>query len=160
MPTRAIVIVPQFHNREPLDAFRHQYDPLARLIPAHLILVFPFESDLTTPQLQAHVTTVAAAFRPFPIALQGITGHADEYLFLNVKRGNDTLIALHDQLYSGILAPYLSRAHTILPHLTVGRCPDPAHFEPPFKPPRTSSNPSPPPSPPSPSSNSPPLTAF
>jgi 2'-5' RNA ligase len=40
---------------------------------------------------------------------------------LNVKRGNDELIALHDWLYTGPLAASLSREHTFVPHLTVGR---------------------------------------
>jgi 2'-5' RNA ligase len=37
------------------------------------------------------------------------------------KRGNDQLIALHDQLYTGVLAPYLTTQETYFPHLTIGR---------------------------------------
>lgn len=49
-------------------------------------------------------------------------------MFLNVKRGNDQLIALHDRLYTGLLAPYRSLRHTFVPRMTVGRLVDPAAF--------------------------------
>jgi 2'-5' RNA ligase len=53
-----------------------------------------------------------------------MTGHEGEYLFLNVKEGNDRLIALHDCLYSDLLSPFLLAEHTFVPHLTVGRLPN------------------------------------
>ena len=40
---------------------------------------------------------------PFNIVLKGVTGSEEEYLFLNVKVGNDQIIELHDKLYSGLL---------------------------------------------------------
>ena len=43
---------------------------------------------------------------------------------VNVKHGNDELVALHDLLYGGPLAQYLSTEHTFVPHLTVGRIAD------------------------------------
>ena len=67
------------------------------------------------------MSKVTRQFHPFPLSLRGITGHTNEYLFLNVKRGNDELIALHDKLYSGVLAPYLTAQETYFPHLTGGR---------------------------------------
>jgi 2'-5' RNA ligase len=60
------------------------------------------------------MSRAAQTLRPFNLHLRGITGHATEYLFLNVKSGND-------QLYTGLLAPYLTLQETYLPHLTVGR---------------------------------------
>ena len=58
-----------------------------------------------------------------------MTASEGEYLFLNVKQGNDALIALHDRLYTGPLEPHLSRRHTFVPHLTVGRVADRHGFE-------------------------------
>jgi 2'-5' RNA ligase len=55
-------------------------------------------------------------------------GHIEEYLFLNVKRGADQLVALHDRLYSGILTRYLAPEHTFTPHLRVGRLPTAERF--------------------------------
>jgi 2'-5' RNA ligase len=121
MIKRAIVIFPLFSQIELIQHLRQAYDPLAAVICPHITLVFPFESDISTEQLSLHLSSVAQLFRPFPLSMRGITGHTKEYLFLNVKNGNDQLIALHDQLYTGILAPYLVLQETYLPHLTVGR---------------------------------------
>lgn len=38
--------------------------------------------------------------------------------------GNDILIALHDPLYSGPIAPYLDIAESYQPHMTLGRISD------------------------------------
>jgi 2'-5' RNA ligase len=57
----------------------------------------------------------------FPVLLRGVTVHDDEYLFLNVKRGNDVLVELHDALYAETLAAHRSRMHTFVPHVTIGR---------------------------------------
>lgn len=119
--SRAIVIFPDFERIEHITELRRAYDPLAFSVPPHITLVFPFESDLTTDALAAHVTAALEGIAPFPIELRGVTGDQDEYLFLNVKRGNDAIITLHDRLYTGPLAPFLSPRHTFVPHLTVGR---------------------------------------
>lgn len=118
---RAIVIFPECAALHEIEALRTVYDPLAKRIPAHLTLVFPFESEISTPLLVEHLCGSVAGVGPFAITLRDITGSDGEYLFLNIKRGNDALIALRDRLYSGILAPFLSAAHTYVPHLTVGR---------------------------------------
>ncbi len=121
MTKRAIVIFPAFVQIELIEQLRQVYDPLAAVIRAHLTLVFPFESPISTERLALHMSRAAQPLRPFTLHMRGITGCATEYLFLNVKSGNDQLIALHDQLYTGLLAPYLTLAETYLPHLTVGR---------------------------------------
>jgi 2'-5' RNA ligase len=90
--------------------------------------VFPFESTLSTEHLQTHIRKAVQGIGPFPVQLHGITGSDGEYLFLNVKRGNDQLIELHDRLYSGALAAYLSAELTFIPHLTVGRLGNTAAF--------------------------------
>ena len=118
---RVIVAFPQFVGLDRVEAVRRRYDPLALLTAAHITLVFPFDSELTADEVAAHVRDAVRGVRPFPVHLEGVTAHEGEYLFLNVKHGNDALIALHDRLYSGLLAPFLSREHTYVPHVTVGR---------------------------------------
>lgn len=86
--------------------------------------MFPFDSDLSTKQIAAHLHEVAAGYSPFRIKLQSITGSKGQFLFLNVKQGNDDIISLHDKLYSGLLAPILNRQLTYIPHMTVGRLSD------------------------------------
>jgi 2'-5' RNA ligase len=124
MPKRAIVALPRVASAAAWDrvrAVRDQLDPLARYIAAHLTLVFPFDDPTPDGELEAHVRTVAASCAPLAVTLAGVTLHDHEYLFLNVKRGNDAIVALHDALYTGALARHRSRMHTFVPHVTVGR---------------------------------------
>jgi 2'-5' RNA ligase len=119
--TRAIVIFPAFADAAPIERLRRAYDPLADYIAPHITLVFPFTSAIATEALAAHMRRATKDLAPFEVTLREVTGHMEEYLFLNVKRGADQLVALHDQLYSGILTRYLAPEFTFTPHLTVGR---------------------------------------
>jgi 2'-5' RNA ligase len=102
-------------------AVRDRYDPLAVSIAPHLTLVFPFEDHVSDRALHEHVLGAVSIIPSFGVTLCGITAHENAYLFLNVKRGNDQLIHLHDVLYSGPLAAHHVRMHTFVPHMTVGR---------------------------------------
>jgi 2'-5' RNA ligase len=119
--TRAIVIFPALADAAPIERLRRAYDPLANYIAPHITLVFPFTSAIATEALAVHMRRATRDLAPFEVTLREITGHIEEYLFLNVKRGADQLVALHDRLYSGILTRYLAPEHTYTPHLTVGR---------------------------------------
>jgi 2'-5' RNA ligase len=125
---RSIVILPEFDGLDRIAQLRRQFDPLASKIGAHITLVFPFESDLSAEQLRAHIQRAIQGMTPFPVQCRGVTGHEDEYLFLNVKLGNDQLIDLHDRLYSGPLAAHLRFEYTYTPHVTVGRLADRTEF--------------------------------
>jgi len=120
---RAIVIFPELPASaiDAIGAVRRDYDPLAELIGPHLTLVFPFASCIAADVLEAHMSAVARGVGAFDVELAEVTGSDDEYLFLNVKRGNDLLIALHDRLYGGPLGSHLDPRFTFTPHLTVGR---------------------------------------
>ncbi|UVI27606.1 2'-5' RNA ligase family protein [Paenibacillus spongiae] len=121
---RAIHVFPAFQNCEAIEEVRKKYDPLYGLIPPHLTLVFPFESEMPSTTLKRHVKDALTGLSPFTIRLKGITGTQDNYLFLNVKKGNDQIIELHDRLYAGVLRNYLSLRHVYIPHITVGRLHD------------------------------------
>src|SRR5688572_3227359 len=121
MVKRFIGVVPSAVNTDAVASLRRQFDPLAATIAPHITLVFPFEGQATDQEIRRHVHVAVRGLSPFPLVLSGITGSEGTYLFLNVKRGNDSLIDLHDRLYSGRLQPYLSSEHTFIPHVTVGR---------------------------------------
>jgi MFS superfamily sulfate permease-like transporter len=103
MPRRAIVIFPELLEASPIFELRRRFDPLAELVPPHLTLVFPFDSELTTGQMRDHVQGSVTGIAAFPVRLSQVTGSEGEYLFLNIKYGNDGIIALHDRLYTGLL---------------------------------------------------------
>ena len=127
---RAIVLFPKFSNSEAIQAVRERFDPLANYIAPHITLVFPFESVLSTEELKAHLSYSLAGMKQFAVSLSGVTGDfRDGYLFLNVKQGNDSIIDLHDRLYSGVLEPFLFRKVTYCPHITVGRVEEPSAFD-------------------------------
>lgn len=128
MPRRVIVVFPELPAASPIHELRRRFDPLAAVVPPHLTLVFPFDSELTSAQLREHIRAATAGIAAFPIALSRVTGSEGEYVFLNVKKGNDQLIALHDRLYTGALEPMLSIEHTFTPHLTLGRLADRASW--------------------------------
>jgi 2'-5' RNA ligase len=120
--TWAIVIFPEFasEQRAMIDRLRHACDPLAAAIAPHITLVFPFVATLSLDDLLTHMRASVVAIPPFEIELRGVTGQEAEWLFLNDRRGNDQTIALHDHLYTGLLAPRLSPRYTYTPYLTVG----------------------------------------
>ncbi|MFD2680292.1 2'-5' RNA ligase family protein [Bacillus seohaeanensis] len=104
-----------------MEEVREKYDPLYSVIPPHITLVFPFESDISTLELKEHVHDSLREISPFTLRLQGVTGSGGEYLFLNVKQGNDEIIRIHDLLYTGILKEYYFREVSFIPHITIGR---------------------------------------
>lgn len=126
MARRVIVIFPTIEADQlaAVADLRRLYDPLADLVQPHITLVFPFESEMTDAELREHVRTQVRNVAPFRAGLSQVTGHEGEYLLLNVKHGNDDVVALHDRLYTGPLAQYLSMEDTFVPHMTVGRIAD------------------------------------
>ncbi|MGL5066320.1 MAG: 2'-5' RNA ligase family protein [Sarcina sp.] len=127
---RAIVLYPRFQNINIIETIRKKYDPLANYIAPHITIIFPFDSDISTNDLKLHFNKVLKGIKKFNIKLKDFTGDfRDGYLFLNVKKGNDNIIQLHDKLYSGILDEFLSRRVTFCPHLTVGKLPLQVKFD-------------------------------
>ena len=127
---RAIILVPSFDDMNSIKRIREQYDPLANYIAPHITVVFPFDSEISTEELSVQFKQALKGVKKFHVQLSGFTGDfRDGYLFLNVKRGNDNIIELHDKLYSGILDRFLLKRITYCPHLTVGRLQQPAEFD-------------------------------
>ena len=123
---RVVVAFPRVESAaewKQILSVRDRFDPLAGAIAPHLTLVFPFADALSDAALEQHLRSVVTDLPRFPLVLRDITAHENEYLFLNVKRGNDELIHLHDALYTGALAPHHVRMNTFVPHVTVGRLP-------------------------------------
>lgn len=121
LATYAIVAFLNLDENRWVEALRAQYDPLAHRVAAHLTLVHPITTTLAQQELLGHIQAVSRETRPIALKLQGITGHLGEYLFLNVKLGNDQVIALRDALYSGPLEAFREPLVTFVPHVTVGR---------------------------------------
>jgi 2'-5' RNA ligase len=116
---RAVLAYPPENVDEALNATRRHFDPLVGFIASHLTLVFPCQIDAEA--LTTHVAEVAGRHAPITVRLQGFAGGDGGHLMARVVVGNDALIALHDDLYRGVLRSALDRARVFVPHVTVGR---------------------------------------
>lgn len=72
-------------------------------------------------ELIEHMENQLREISPFELMVKGAS---DGYVFLDVKKGNDPMIELHDKLYSGILKPYHNRYIPYVPHITIGKLKD------------------------------------
>ncbi|HET7548778.1 MAG TPA: 2'-5' RNA ligase family protein [Usitatibacter sp.] len=126
LPRFAVAWFPRFAGLEGIEAFRARHDPMAALIPAHLTLVFPFATSLTRLQVETHVKRVASRWPPIPVTFRAVRMHANEFVFLTASRGAESIVTLHDRLYSRSFLPYLRRELPYEPHITLARN---AHFE-------------------------------
>ena len=125
MVNRAIVIFPEFGSDTNLiQDIRNQYDPLASKIAPHITLVFPFESEISSKVLRQYIKTSLQGFKAFNLSMQQISHEAENYLFLNLIKGREDIMKIHNLLYSGLLVRFLSKKHIYQPHLTVGHFKD------------------------------------
>ncbi len=120
MLERALVMFPQGQAIAAVERLRRQYDPQHDLIAAHVTLVFPFRTTISTQTLREHVTDAAAGAHPIAVRLELPTAWDGDYLTLDVHTGARELVTLHHRLYRGVLAAFLSPDHVYRPHVTIG----------------------------------------
>lgn len=103
-----------------INRLREKYDPQAGWIGPHVTLMFPVTELIGEGNLVNHLASVLSGWRPFPIRLRGLQKSRDDYLFLTVREGGQNIAALHDDIYTGILAGYRNENMEFIPHLTLG----------------------------------------
>ena len=87
----------------------------------HIPFIFPVAcSEIEEAKLAEHIETVLKNWKPFPIHIGGFRKSWDHWLFLLLRKGNEEAIALHDELYTDILSPYLRRDIEYIPHIGIG----------------------------------------
>jgi hypothetical protein len=118
-----LVYYPKFDRKieENIEAFRRKYDPYVDSWKPHVPFIFSVPcNEVEEERFAEHVETVLKNWKPFPIQIGGFTKSWDHWLFLLLKKGNEEAIALHDELYTGILSPYLRRDIEYIPHIGIG----------------------------------------
>lgn len=105
---------------EPIGPFRRVHYPDADLFGPHLTVVFPVPSTIGFDPFREHVRGIVSRTPPFDIRLRGLDKTWDHWLFLAVAEGGDEVIALHDDLYTGILRPHLWTERPYVPHVGLG----------------------------------------
>jgi hypothetical protein len=114
---------PKFDKKttENIEAFRKKYDPFVDSLKPHMPFIFPVPcSEVEKIRLTEHIEKVLKNWKPFHIQMEGFTKSWDHWLFLILKEGNEEAIALHDELYTGILSSYLRRDIEYVPHIGIG----------------------------------------
>jgi 2'-5' RNA ligase len=121
LPRFAVAWFPGFAGLDRIEAFRARHDPVAKLIAAHLSLVFPFSTAQTALQVETHVQRVVSHWPPIPVTFRIPRLHANEFIFLMASRGAAAVTALHDKLYTRSLRHHLRRDLPYEPHITLAR---------------------------------------
>ncbi|MGH8822563.1 MAG: 2'-5' RNA ligase family protein, partial [Rhodoferax sp.] len=104
-----------------VQACRRGNDPQYALIGPHFTLTFgvPVEEAACIE----HVDAIAREASPIRFVLRRAqvqsSGPGLAHVFLVPDEGAGALVALHDRLYRGLLAPWLSQDEAFLPHVTV-----------------------------------------
>ena len=105
---RDILIFPKFKNIDKIQEIRKEYDELAEILPAHITLAFPFESEISNLELKRKLEEILINVKPFKINTY--------YIFLNIIEGKDEIIKIHNEIYKNILLKKIKYA----PHITLG----------------------------------------
>ena len=115
----ALVHYPNIDTRL-INDFRRKYDPHASLIEPHITFVFLVPESVGETSLVLHIESVLTDWRTFPIRLKGLQKAWDHWLFLILAEGNEEVIRLHRELYTGILDPYHRPDIEFVPHVGLG----------------------------------------
>ena len=120
LPRRGIVWFPIFDDGK-IDTIHQQHEPLAAHIGAHVALVFPFPCSLSVMQLASHTRRTVAKWPHLPVVFRDVESLLDEFILLMARERFEAVIALHDELYTGVLKNFLRKEMSYNPHITIAR---------------------------------------
>jgi 2'-5' RNA ligase len=115
--------VPEEHQKF-MDEVRNRHDRKYKdIVRPHFSLVFSVP-DIPETAFLAHVAAIAAKHEPIPFVCRYAMTHDDRanddwYVFLVPDEGFSAIARLHDELYTGILAPHLLLDRPYIPHIGV-----------------------------------------
>jgi len=115
----ALVVYPDLEDDSKIQGLRKKYSPYYSAIKPHITLVFPFP-DMDREEIENHVSKILKNFTQFDLRLVGLIRSFDNWLFLGIEEGNDKIVELHDQLYTGILREHLRKDIEFIPHVGLG----------------------------------------
>lgn len=117
----AVIAVPEFAAEDLawIDAIRRAHDPQYESVPAHVTLVFPFESA-DPDWFAGHVAAIAAVTRPMDVVFDRLARidnpHQPKYRFLNVLLADAASAIPLTELYRA-----LGGKGDYAPHVTLTR---------------------------------------
>jgi 2'-5' RNA ligase len=115
----SLVYYPQIDISK-INEFRRKYDPYVDVIDAHITMVFPVPDKIGKDALTKHIDKKLSNWNPFEITINGLKKSWDHWLFLVLQEGEQEVVKLHDDLYTGILGPYVRSDIEFIPHIGIG----------------------------------------
>lgn len=120
---RDVLIFPELDDVSLIQDIREKYDELADIVPPHITLAFPFDSDITNEELDRKLKSILSEYKEFSITLSGVSYHYDErvdvyYIYLDVTQGYDTIYEISKKIYSEVLNMEVPEKY--IPHITLG----------------------------------------
>jgi len=122
----AVIAVPEFADSDAawIDAIRRAHDPQYESVPAHVTLVFPFDS--TDPDWFAgHVASIAAVSAPMVVDFDRLARienpHQPKYRFLNVLLADAASAIPLTALYRSLGGQSSEKGGDYEPHVTLTR---------------------------------------
>lgn len=107
-------------EKQKIHEFQNKYDPFVNLIDIHITFLFPIPEEIDKDTLERHIRKILSNWEPFLVHIKGIKKTWDHFMYLAFKKGGNKIIRLHDELYSGILHPYLRTDLPYDPHIGLG----------------------------------------
>lgn len=120
---RVIFVEPIIEKGDLIESLFRKYNPDSNFVNPHICLVFPFESDLNTEEIDDIFQKVLQKYDEFNICLGGLSisyEKENNFLFLNVDDENDILKKLSQKLYE-YLGTNATLKGTYTPHMTLGK---------------------------------------
>jgi len=100
--------------------YRKKYDPTSKLIDDHISIIFPVPEIITEAQITKHIANILSRWKTFNVRINGFMKNWDHLLFLTLLDGNEDVIRLFNEMYSGILKPYFRKDLPFTPHIGIG----------------------------------------
>jgi 2'-5' RNA ligase len=114
-----------------IEPYRQKYDPLAHLAPPHILIIDPFQFSDPPAKLYHHLNEVGEIYAPIKVFLIG--WHVDEgkdyQLHLPMTAGLSELVALRQDLLTGLLSSLAGQRPAYQPHVVLGRFSSQAELE-------------------------------
>jgi len=102
------------------QSFRQTYEPYYALIPAHVTFIHPVPEIVGRKKLEEHIEKVLSDWQPFKVHFYTIEKTWDHWLYIGAEEGHSSVVGLHDNLYEGMLGPYLREDLPFYPHIALG----------------------------------------
>ena len=120
---RVIFVEPKIENSETIFNIFKKYNPDSSFVNPHICLVFPFESDLETSELELIINDIFCQFRSFHLQLSGLSvgyERRNNFLFLNVIDKSNILKQMSSNLYNR-LGDKAKLKGQYTPHITLAK---------------------------------------